>query len=521
MQAVVSFCKPNDPLIYQWLEFLPTSFDEGFWEDLPTEITTRLANCKVVESRTWRFLQAPYSLRSLPNRFLFEGQPLVPDLFAHDIYVSERYSSENIGKLRTLGLKEISPEECFARIQAETELQGSRLRTLEFGDRWHTAFLTFIDHLINEGLWLDVVKLKIIPLTTGDWIRVADMRTSRAYLPYAISEENLQIEIPENVGIQKLRPEACVIPDRKTVYARLGVSDCSTDIVLRKITEVQTAACAGLILDFVRQFEILFWFGRNPVSLKAIDEDCKRKPSSRLFFRTATPYDALDLLGQASFADLPADYGFIHDLYLTSIMRNSFKNGVTWMQWLERHTGVRSYPQLMNESNSGMHPLLQHTVRENSSKFIAALHAHWPESYGAEFSRYSSRIKSILQETEIQCQNGRKKPLSKTILPTPEIVKRSLECCVQELLPFLVVPDTAFASGLQHWSFLQPLGVISEVNLDFCFTMLDHLKDCTLPPDRLRQAVIQTYKLIGEISTLRDSDRLRVSLSFWRLFIAN
>ena len=511
MQAVVSFCKPEDPLIYLWPEFLPTSFDEGFWEDLHTEITTRLANCKVVESKTRRWLKAPHSLRSLPNRYLFEGEPLVPDFWVDDLYVSERYSSENIKKLRTLGLNEISSRECFARVQDQTERQDSRLRTLEFEDRWHTAFLAFIGHLMNEGFWLDVEELRIIPLTTGDWVRVVDMLTNPVYLPYAISEDNLQIEIPENVGIQKLRPEACMIPDRRAVYAGLGVSDCSAESVLTKIAERQSAEYSGLIRDFVRQLEILFWFGRNPVSLKAIDEDRKRRPSERLFFRTGTPYDALDLLGQTSITDLPVGYGFIHDLYLTSVVCNSLKNGVTWMQWLERHARVRSYPQLMNESKSELHPLLRLTAREDSSKFIAALHAHWPQSYEEEFSRYSSRIKSVLQETEVLCQNGQKKPLSKTILPTPEMMKRSLECGVQELLPFLIVPDNAFASGIQSWIFLRLLGVISEVNLDFCFTILDCLKDCTLPQDRLRQAAIQAYKTIGDISTLGDSDRLSAS----------
>jgi len=443
---------------------------------------------------------------------LFKGEPLVPDFWNYDLYVSEGYSSENIQKLRILGLKEISHEECLARIQQMTKSQDSQLRTLEYGDRWHAAFLAFIDHLINEGLWLDVKKLRIIPLTTGNWIRVSDMLKNPVYLPYAISEDKLQIEIPENVGIQKLRPEACMVPSQRTVYTRLGVTHCSADMVLTKIAEVQRAQCSGPVLDFVRQFEILFWFSKNPQILKAIDEDGQRRRLHRLFFRTAAPYDALDLLGQTPIKELPDGYGFIHDLYVTSVVRNSFKNGLIWMQWLERH-GVRSYPKLMNATKTGLHPLLQLTAREDSSKFIAALHAHWPRSYGGEFSSCSLRIKGILKETEVQCQNGQRKPLSNTILPTPEIMRRSLEYGVQEFLPFLVVPDSAFASGIQSWNFLRLLGVVSEVNLDFCLTMLECLTDFgdRLPQDRLKQTEIQVYKTMGEISTLGDSDRLSAS----------
>ena len=516
-KAVHLFCTPGDLLFYQWMEYLPCEMDaEDIWENLEAKITSRLSISAVVESRSNRRLTYPAFLRTIPRRFQFEGNPLVPDLPHADIYVSDCYSSMNLDRLVTLGLTPLKNQESFDRIKYDAELSDSRLYNKDLEDDWHTAFLSYIGFLLQKKVKGKVHTLKIIPLTTGEWVSRDESLVKPVYLPYAVNEDSVQIEIPENISLRKLHTKVYAVGERRNVYTSLGVTDCDPRVITQKVLEAQRSDVPGQIVDFVRQFEILFWFGHTwgfgSQDLVAIDERKVERKAKKLFFRSTQAYHAADLLGQSPITAIPG-YGFLRSRYIKSPVRDFIRNGKTWSSWLENVAGVRNYPGLFDEDHRKLHPWLMITARNDSSKFLAALRTHWKASYSLSYQLFSSTstIKQEVRQTLVHCRNGQTCELSNAVLPSPEAVSKSQDFGVEGHLLFVSLPGDAFKSGPEPWSFLQMFGVVCETNLEFHFKVLESLKTRQLSTDRKYDAVNKAYESIVQFAKLGDAELLQVT----------
>lgn len=515
--SVASFCKPGDPLLYRWMEYLPSEVaTDGIWSQLQAEIVSWLSLRCVVESRSQRSLKRACELRIVPKSFSHQGEPLLPDLPGKDVYLSDRYSAANRGRLKTLGLRVLDISECLARIQHDISMPKSRLRTTVLEDDWHTSFLTMINSLLSTQVKERVRSLQIIPLATGDWVSQAQTAPGPVYLPYAVEEDSIRIEIPSNIGLRKLHCEACKVGERTSVYANLGVSQCDPTVIVRKILDAQMTI-AGSLRDYVQRFELLFWFGSTPPrgspDLKAVSENNVVFRTTKLFFRSPAAYDAADLLGEAPITDVPF-YHFIDATYTDSSVRDFFRHRRSWMQWLENVAGVRYYPELLDENRKLLHPLLKVAARDNSPKFLAALKEHWQGSYSSTFSLYSgsSTIRKQISEMLVRCRNGQTCRLSSTILPTSDAIARARDYGVEEHIQLLSLPPDAPVSDIRTWDFLRAFGVICETNLNFHFKVLEALTQRQLARDREPGAIIKVYRSIVQTSTLGDSALLKVMI---------
>lgn len=518
--AELGFCKPGDPLKYRWMEYLPSELvTEGIWSQLQADIAYRLSDSPVVESRFFGSLVRPRDLRIIPKTFSHQGEPILADLPGKDVYLSERYSGANRVRLKTLGLPVLNTTESLARIQHDISAPESQLRTTGLGDDWHSSFLSMINFLLSTSVKEKVKSLQIIPLATGDWVsQVQSTGRDQVYLPHPVEEDSVRIEIPSNVGLRKLHWEACKVGERRSVYAKLGISQCDPSVIVRKILDAQTTPIAGSILDYVQRFELLFWFGSTPrvgsPNLKAVSENNIVFRTTKLFFRSPGAYHAADLLGEAPITDVP-DNNFINATYTDSIVGDFFRHGRSWMQWLENVARVRYYPELLDEDRKSLHPLLKVAARDNSPKFLAALREHWRDSYSQMFSlcSASSLIRGQISQMITRCRNGQTCALSNTLLPTSDAITKSHDFGVEDYIHLLSLPSDAHVSESGTWDFLRTFGVICETNLSFHFNVLEALKQRQLASDRKPQAIIKVYQSIVKISTLGDAALLKVMVS--------
>ena len=69
------------------------------------------------------------------------------------------------------------------------------------------------------------MKLKVIPLTTSQWVHPEETSGIPIYLPKAIDEPDFKVDIPDCLGLQLLHPTQCAVAERLSLYKSLGVTN--------------------------------------------------------------------------------------------------------------------------------------------------------------------------------------------------------------------------------------------------------------------------------------------------------
>lgn len=502
---------------YKWMDYLPRSPIVGFWETLYTGIKDALCRTRVYKSMTgcWK---THSELRYLPSIFKHEERPLFPDT-VDDVYLSDAYEQSDVRILRELGIKDLANIDMVVRLEHDlTHNRASYLRGQYKDEDWHTSFMVFLNHLLQyKDAKSALFKLAVIPLSTSDWVTPGSITTNPVYLPHIIDEDSIKVKIPGNIGLRMLHPTACAVSERASVYARLGISNCDPKVAIQKIFDFQKGRRFGFPRDMVAQLEILFWYGPYrapsgtvmdiPPRMFAADSRSRWHLTSTLFFRSEKLYDAEELLENTPSDDFD-DFGFLHALYMTSDVKHTLRDGRTWKQFLEI-CGVRSYPALVQSTASdfSLHPVLSLVARDNPNKFVANLKEHWHDSYSQE---NWGLVKNELQEICIPCRDSTTKPLKDTILPTEQLLSLSRTFDVQSSLPFIKLPDNAFATGGDAWAFLREFGVICEANLAFYFNVLEALTEIDKEEHDIKTMCTNVYTNIVEVSTFRDESLLQV-----------
>lgn len=493
----------------------------GFWQSLYNGIKNALSNAEILGSMQFN-LKTPSALRILPSVFRYDEKPLFPDN-ADDIYISDDYDESHLEILRELGLRDITMGEMLTRLKEDVNGNSqSNLRGTYQDDDWHTAFMMFLDSLLQDKnakstLW----KLPIIPLITSEWVAPQTLSANPVYLPHIIYEESIQVQIPGNLGLRRLHPSACAVSERASVYANLGIGGCNPNTVLKKIFEYSEGPRKeGSIADVVAHLEILFWHGPYqpsfglprdvPSQLWGIDDERNWRLTSNLFFRSEKPYDAEKLLERSAVADIGSNgFGFLHSLYMTSQVRQTMRNERTWKQYLEECCSVRSYPTLVwaEAAKISINPTLTLVERNNPDKFVANLREHWQSSYKWENWR---SILDRLKKTLIPCRNGTKKHLMATVLPTDSLLTQSRALGVESSMPFIKLPDDQVTGGADSWKFLTEFGVICDTNLEFYLSVLEVLAATHQADPQIERTCSKVYERISRTFKFEDEALLEV-----------
>ncbi|KAJ4530448.1 hypothetical protein HRR80_007443 [Exophiala dermatitidis] len=464
----------GDPLEFKWMRYIPQRPMQGFWEYLWVEIQNELVNrgTPILRSRRGE-LHSIEHMATLPDWFVHDNEPIVADT-DEDIYLSDGYESSDVGILKDFGVAPISATEILERIKLGLS-QGAEapIYHIPLDDSWHTAFAALIQRLLGErSIKKDVERLRIIPLDDNRWVSPMSLHVDAVYLPYLVDEDSVSIEVPDGLGFKKLHETAAADGERAGFYTSLGITSCPPDAVTARILEMhQLRKRQGTLFTFKMDLEILFWFGEQPspstqsqirMILVSNENEALRGPF--LFFPSDDTYHAEKLLAATAKEDLQkCGYGILDKQYLKSQVSNHFRHGLDRISYLQRW-GVRYFPDLVQQVSAGwkLHPLMELIARDNSDSFVANLKAHW-----SDYRIDASRIKNDLKNVMVPCLNDSTQRLCATILPTHELMDRSRDPNLTNLIPFLKLPRDYDIQHSEAWFFLKELGVICEVNASF------------------------------------------------------
>ncbi|KIX09215.1 uncharacterized protein Z518_00294 [Rhinocladiella mackenziei CBS 650.93] len=530
-QAFVAFVRKlvtrGDSLEFKWMRYLPVQPMEGFWEDLSEDIKEYLQDKKVVRSWCGDLRTLAY-LRFLPSWFLYEQEPLLPDNY-QDIYLSPEYEKMDLDRLKDLGLKRITSREIVARL-AEVRLDEEPL-----DDPWHTAVAALVERLLqNHAVKAEVQLLDIIPLNDESWVSLSSLRAEPVYFPYLVDEDSVRIELPEGLGLRKLHPTAAADGERGGIYMRLGISSCHHETAISKILDAHLANVRrGNVYDFVRDSEILFWFGRPEekeggglFGRQAPHKDIRFVSTLRslhqgrsLFLPSDEEYHAQKLLAESPSTDFTG-FGFLNPLYLKSQVRDKIRHQCDWFSWL-RKCGMSYFPRLNVWTSSGysLSPPMKLIARDNPVKFVPNLREHW-----SDYQVGSISVEKELKCLPVPCQDGSKKPMSEIILPTQELLEEAQQLNMEHKLPFLQLPAGCKIQTPESWSFLKEFGMICDLNAAFYLAGIrllslsreEHLISVC---SRIYAGIVKSTP-IGDAETLQASShqplvRTRTTLETW------
>lgn len=515
---VMKLVTPGDPLEFKWMRYLPGKTMEGFWEDLYDDITCELRDEAILRSRRGRLHDLEH-MKVLPSWFFYELQPLLPDT-DDDIYLSGKYESCDVKALKELGLEQISSTQIVTRINLCLSAKAERcIYNRPLDDPWHTAFAALIQRLLRGNIVkTEVQRLAIIPLSNDTWVSPLDLSSFPVYFPYIVGDDSVSIEVPDGLGLRKLHLTAAADGERMNFYMSLGIGSCPHDTVAQKILEAhKSRESRGNIFDYVRDLEILFWFGKptsqsrvSHADLLLVSDQNVRHPGLRLFFPSKEEYHSEKLLAATPKKDF-SGYGILDPLYMESQVRKHIRHDIDWTSWLQK-CGVSYFPPLTKlvSSRYTLNPLMVLIARDNPKSFVANLREHW-----SDYRLGASRITKDLKLVSVPCQNGSTKQLSETILPTQKLLEKSKELNMDEILPFLKLPSDYDIQDSETWFFLKDFGVICEPDASFYLTAVRLLNASAKA--QLIPVCTRIYAGITQTTTVGDTTALQVRpFSSWK-----
>lgn len=474
----------GDPLELKWMRYLPQRPMQGFWECLWVDIQLKLyfSDKRILRSRQDDYHSIQH-MTTLPDWFIHDNEPIVADT-DEDIYLSDDYETRDVRILKDLGVGEITATEILKRIQLGlSQSAKSPIHHIPLDDSWHTAFAVLIQRLLRQRhIKQNVMQLTIIPLDDNRWVSPLSLYVDAVYLPYLVDEESVSIKVPDRLGFQKLHKTAAADGERASFYTSLGITSCHPDAVTAKILDVHhSVKRTGLLVTFIMDLEILFWFGNKPslstqsqTRMTLVSDENRIFRGPFLFFPSEDNYHAEKLLAATPKDDLSqCGYGVLDKRYLKSQVSNHIRHGLDWRSYIQSW-GVKYFPDLVHAVSTGwkLHPLMELIARDNPDSFVANLKAHW-----SDYRVDASRIKNDSMNVRVPCLNDSTQRLCDTILPTDELMDRSRDPNLTNLIPFLKLPRDYDTQQTDAWFFLKEFGVICEENSNFYLRAMYLLAD--------------------------------------------
>lgn len=324
-----------------------------------------------------------------------------------------------------------------------------------------------------------IFDLKFIPLTSGNWIAPNDL----IYFPYVEDKE-----IPRNLYLNLVHPDALKTGAQKSLYESLGVSQCDPQTIVDKIMDYQLRRSkrklgmknyntltlhlrflhfAGILLSPDKRQQLLAFSGCAPFSsaLHRFSSPRERRVgrvANGFYFPSNDEYDTQRLLRVIEDKGISGD-NFNPGLILDdSILRESsppaYHYGRSWKQWLEDFAFVRSFPPLCSRFQAGLgfcydlSSILSKVHEADSGLFLSTLRAHWTEEYASEYHNHHLDLKCRMRDRKVLCVSGASIKLAHTFFPTPHLNEKSEELGVRSAMPFLQLREAL--TNPSEWMFL-------------------------------------------------------------------
>ncbi|KAF2183099.1 hypothetical protein K469DRAFT_690218 [Zopfia rhizophila CBS 207.26] len=452
-KAIITFNSQDHPLRYSWLNFLPTQPMENFWRSLNTEILGFLRAIPVLQTWERRMWNRGSQLRIVPSYALHNGLPIFKDL-RDEQYLAPEYHPSHFETLKALGVEELTWPELLERLRAD--LVGSqRMKTYPPEHDWHKSWAKLFLRAFRPPRQVDVCRqlkrLAIIPLTSGAWTSAPALSTEGVPPIYFPKTNN--IPIPDELGLHLVERRAASLSDRAELFRALGVKACPMRVVLTNIERLhrRRGPFTARVPSMHLQFRYLFHFHHDPTSLSRwllvptqANTICGDK---RPYFLSSREYDTQQLLPPGFETARNGVVEFLSN-QVVDIEPPDARSGVhdlTWHTWLEKVTGARYHPPLVED-----------------------------------------RSMSILGDCQVPCQDGEEHELREAFVPSEEIKGKVEVYGLQGTFPLLELP---VALNQFYKAVLQKLASLTTV---------------TVPVD-----MAQVYASIANSAPLEETERLR------------
>ena len=525
----------QDGFEYNWLDYLPQKYIDGFWSPLPKRIVELLRDKPVLKCWNQDALAPPRRLAYLTGIFLHEASPLFEDTNVPTCYLAPKYLEDGYRhRLKELGLKPIAWSEMMDCVKADLRSRTSRLKRMALNGSWHLAFASFIQAALElaaereTARWIkkDLWGMEIIPLSDGTF--ASPSRT--IYLPQVD-----QHDIPTNLGLLLVHPRALQTGLQQSLYQDLCVSECPPHIVCEKIMHFQLVGSRSLKSlppeTLVQHLKFLHYAGHkisrdDRGDLLVLSSWYKtRRLRDGIYFPSSDQYDTQGLLfaiyrPHSLFVDLDEEDLdtdiILHDSFLPQDYISTVSHGKTYLKWVQDVLGVRYFPPLTVNSvvfgsrSYSLSPILAKTLDIDSPKFLGVLRTHWSEEYSIEAQRAGKQFADKLREAQVSCTNGESRALKDTFYPTDSLRGTCLEMNIEDLIPFVKLPASASASESLNsstseeadWKFLDRFGVSFDSNLGFWFEALRLVRRQSIMSSRLSHGeASRIYESVGRIAS--------------------
>jgi hypothetical protein len=505
-----TFAKPDHPLRYSWLDYLPTNTMEYPWKSLYPSIVDSLKTKPVIQTRERRQFKTANQVRRLVPSCIHREQPIVPDL-PDEMYIASEYTESHQDRLTELGLGVISGDVILVRIQADLISPFSKIKTTDPTDPWHEAFAKMLlpafakSNEVPTSLQKEIKRLALIPLTSpNQWTgtpRIGFGGSNKIYFAFTGTTP-----IPESISLKLLDRTASQNATRKAFYKALGVEACPKTTVFAKIKELHQSSCApSSPIDQLRYlFQQRYEFDdiKSWIWIPLANGHIAKASRCQCYFPSNVEFDMYRLVPK---------HGNVH--FLSDALINAERctvrvNNEDWKTWLARVTGARYYPAMRDATDpDDRHNLslgLKTVLEHNPAKFLGTLRAHWNE-----YQKYAYTVKKDLRQCSVPCTSGATVPLCNTYLPTAEIVAEAARLGItRNALPLLVLSDDTLDEVTHRlWTFLEEFGVVSKPDLRFYGLAIDVM--CTELSHKDSNKIAEVYQCIAQFATLRTYDVLR------------
>jgi hypothetical protein len=470
--AVLEFSKIPS-LQFEWMRYLPDDSVSGeFWTGLRPMIEELLRETRFLWSHSGR-LDFIRNLRIVPEKYL-DGNfnPLFSDLPLDEKYLSRGYENQ-LAKLRTLHLEDLSTKDLVDRVERDLNSANSNMKSATTDDEWHTQAARLLTSLLPQ----DRSRIKalelipIIPLGKMEWT------SATAGTIYYPDVDN--ISIPTDLGMKLLHPKAIRNPARKQLFGDLGVAPALPKLVRQRIFEKYRLPDVGPKASIARlryfwwthadhnkdegkQVEHVYVYNQKekPICPKARVED--------IFFDTDDQYGVRELF----FGD---ENLLLHPHYLQVPSPTEKSGQPSWKKWLSDFIGVQNYPPLtVRDDPLQLSSIFKKVAKDRPEMVVGLLEAHW----GMYHESMNECIQKQISDIQVPCEGKDgmviKGSLSETDLPTPALQRICKSFSVDEVFPFLKLPAPITESDHSKWSFLSAFGVTTKANLNFYLGVLEY-----------------------------------------------
>ncbi|KAF2637273.1 hypothetical protein P280DRAFT_509902, partial [Massarina eburnea CBS 473.64] len=513
--AIASFATAENALRYSWLDFLPAKPMKGYWEKLYPSIIQLLRRLPILQSWEGRHFSYPSQLYRLDSIHLHNGNPIFRDINENNVYLAPDYKTDHHWLLAQLGVGIISWESTLRRVMEDIARPDSRIKTLPPHDEWHQACAALLilpfSHPEFEQYRRMIQSMTLIPLSNGrSWTRAPDIRRRRGLRAIYFPKTD-GVPIPKDIDLHLVEDVAASDPHRRALFETMGVKKCPKQTVLSRIEEYH-GNLRGTF-DLYSHFRYLYNFHPRPESVREwirvpAENGYKKPTTTPLYFPSDQRYDTQGLL--------PLEYQTKDNNLALFIQKDLVElvgpevqcQGLSWKVWLQRATGARYHPPLLQPSKSSSNEvsrIMTKVLGIKSELFLGTLKEHW-DGYKSD----AERILPQLKDCKVQCDTDSAEPLHTTFLPTIEIKSRIQDLGVASKFPLLRLPDVECLdeTAQQEWHFLEKFGVRRTIDLEFYKRVLD-LMSAKPHVNVSTRKVTEVYNSMASLARVQDEDDLR------------